>query len=178
MLCDTEILSLCQTTDIVTPFDPSMIGPCSLDIHLGDRCAKYIVSPVLEDIIDLHDRTTFKTIKFTIPTEGIILYPGSFVLANTLEYFKLPNNIVCQLIGRSSIGRLALTIHVTAGLVDCGYEGSLTLEIANLNNKPIRIYPGDKIGQITFEKITPCEKDYGQKGGRYQFDTDVNGSLY
>jgi dCTP deaminase len=177
MLCDHEILSLCKNTDIVTPFDTEMIGPCSLDIHLGDRIAVYKCKNNT-DIIDLHNRTTFKTEKYTISSDGIIILPHTFILANTIEYFKLPDDIVCQLTGRSSIGRLGLTVHVTAGLFDCGYEGCPTLEIANLNNKPIRIYPGDKIAQVTFEKITKCAKNYGKKGGRYQFDTDVNGSLY
>jgi dCTP deaminase len=105
------------------------------------------------------------------PDEAFILHPGEFVLGSTSEYVKLPNDLVARLEGKSSLGRLGLLIHSTAGYVDPGFEGHLTLELSNVANLPITIYPHMKIGQISFFQLTSeAENPYGsgKLGSKYQ----------
>lgn len=170
MLCDWQIIDLCKNTDVITPFDESLVQPCSLDIRLGSRACYYTD---VSDYIDVHDPKTYTSVKCNFAQ--LIINPQEFVLASTLETLKLPHNIVATLTGRSSIGRLGIMIHVTAGLVDCAFHGRLTLELYNLNDRPIILYPGDVIGQLTFDKVDDPALSYN---GRYQGDMDVNSSLF
>jgi len=103
--------------------------------------------------------------------QPFILHPGEFVLGQTLERVTLPDDLVARLEGKSSLGRLGLLIHSTAGFVDSGFSGNLTLELSNVANLPITIYPGMKIGQISFFRLsTPAERPYGStaRGSKYQ----------
>jgi dCTP deaminase len=96
-------------------------------------------------------------------TDPFIIHPGEFVLATIKETIKIPNNMIGRLEGRSSWGRLGIVVHSTAGKVDPGYEGNLTLEIANLSNLPVSLHPGAKIAQLTFESLSsPAENPYNQ----------------
>src|SRR5918992_1854329 len=101
--------------------------------------------------------------------EAFILHPGEFVLGATRERIRLPDDLVARLEGKSSLGRLGLLIHSTAGYVDPGWDGYLTLELSNVANLPITIYPGMKIGQISFFRLsTAADVPYGSRGGKYQ----------
>jgi dCTP deaminase len=99
------------------------------------------------------------------PSDPMILHPGEFLLGSTIERVALPNDLVARLEGKSSLGRLGLLIHSTAGFVDAGWDGHLTLELSNVANLPITLYPGMKIGQISFfEMTTPADRPYGAAG--------------
>lgn len=109
-----------------------------------------------EDLTELIDVGT---------SEPMILHPGEFLLGSTIERVALPNDLVARLEGKSSLGRLGLLIHSTAGFVDAGWDGHLTLELSNVANLPITLYPGMKIGQISFfEMTTPADRPYGAAG--------------
>jgi dCTP deaminase len=113
--------------------------------------------------------------------EAFMLHPGEFVLGSTLERVGVPSDLVARVEGKSSLGRLGLVIHSTAGFIDAGFDGHVTLELANLANLPITLYPGMKIGQISFIKMTsPAEKPYGSgaKGSKYQGQRGPTPSRY
>jgi dCTP deaminase len=113
--------------------------------------------------------------------ESFMLHPGEFVLGSTLERVAVPTDLVARVEGKSSLGRLGLVIHSTAGFIDAGFDGHVTLELANLANLPITLYPGMKIGQISFIKMTsPAEKPYGSgaKGSKYQGQRGPTPSRY
>jgi dCTP deaminase len=113
--------------------------------------------------------------------ESFMLHPGEFVLGSTLERVGVPTDLVARVEGKSSLGRLGLVIHSTAGFIDAGFDGHVTLELANLANLPITLYPGMKIGQISFIKMTsPAEKPYGSgaKGSKYQGQRGPTPSRY
>src|SRR5439155_1544007 len=106
-----------------------------------------------------------------VEDRAFILHPGEFVLGSTLERIKLPDDVVARLDGKSSLGRLGLLIHSTAGFIDPGWDGHVTLELSNVANLPITIYPGIKIGQISFVQLTePAQAPYGSSGlgSKYQ----------
>jgi dCTP deaminase len=113
--------------------------------------------------------------------EPFILHPGEFVLGQTLERVSLPDDLVARLEGKSSLGRLGLLIHSTAGFVDAGFEGNLTLELSNVANLPITIYHGMPIGQISFMRMDgPVENPYGAReaGSKYQGQAEPTASRY
>ena len=113
--------------------------------------------------------------------EAFMLHPGEFVLGSTLERVAVPSDLVARVEGKSSLGRLGLVIHSTAGFIDAGFDGHVTLELANLANLPMTLYPGMKIGQISFIKMTsPAEKPYGSgaKGSKYQGQRGPTPSRY
>jgi dCTP deaminase len=113
--------------------------------------------------------------------ESFMVHPGEFVLGSTLERVAVPTDLVARVEGKSSLGRLGLVIHSTAGFIDAGFDGHVTLELANLANLPITLYPGMKIGQISFIKMTsPAEKPYGSgaKGSKYQGQRGPTPSRY
>jgi dCTP deaminase len=141
------------------------IGPSSLDLRLGKyfKLYEHTKSPLL----DPADPATFQNCTRMIekkPTEPFILHPGDFVLGVTEEVITLPNNLVARVEGRSSLGRLGVIIHSTAGFVDPGFSGTITLEITNINTMPVALYPGMRVCQLAFEAMTsPAEVDYSQK---------------
>jgi dCTP deaminase len=113
--------------------------------------------------------------------QHFVLHPGEFVLGSTAERVKLPDDLVARIEGKSSLGRLGLLIHSTAGFVDAGWDGHLTLELANVANLPILLYPGMKIGQVSFfEMTTPADNPYGSKrvGSKYQGQRGPTPSRY
>jgi dCTP deaminase len=117
---------------------------------------------------DLEDLTELVEV---IEGEALILHPGEFVLGSTAERVRLPDDLVARLEGKSSLGRLGLLIHSTAGFVDAGWDGHLTLELSNVANLPITVYPSMKIGQISFLRMTtPADRPYGSSGlgSKYQ----------
>ena len=154
----------------IDPFDPSSIQPSSVDLHVDATFrvfhnARYPYIDVKKEMSDLTELVEVKD------GEPFILHPGEFVLGSTLERVRLPNDLVARLEGKSSLGRLGLLIHSTAGYVDPGWDGYLTLELSNVANLPITIYPGMKIGQISFFRLTTeAETPYGsdRAGSKYQ----------
>ncbi len=164
----------------IEPFDASLVQPSSVDVRV-DRQFRvfhnarhpYIdVRQPMEDLTELVEVTD---------DEPFILHPGEFVLGQTLERFRLPNDLVARLEGKSSLGRLGLLIHSTAGFVDAGFEGNLTLELSNVANLPITIYHGMPIGQISFMRMDgPVEHPYGSKetGSKYQGQAEPTPSRF
>jgi dCTP deaminase len=150
------------------PLDREMIQPSSIDVRL-DRFFRLFDNHKYPFIDPAEDQPELTRLIETKPDEPFILHPGEFVLGSTLERVALPNDLVARLEGKSSLGRLGLLIHSTAGYVDPGWDGYLTLELSNVANLPITLYPGMKIGQISFFRLTTeAETPYGGAGSKYQ----------
>jgi dCTP deaminase len=154
----------------VEPFEPAMIQPSSVDVRL-DRFFRVFENhkySVIDPSIEQPDLTREVEVG---PDEDFILHPGEFVLASTYEVITLPDDIAGRLEGKSSLGRLGLLTHSTAGFIDPGFSGHITLELSNVANLPVKLYPGMKIGQLCLIKLSsPAEHPYGSAvyGSRYQ----------
>ncbi len=154
----------------IDPFDPACVQPSSVDLHV-DRAFRVFANsryPFIDVKREMADLTELVEVE---DGEPFILHPGEFVLGSTLERVRIPDDVVARLEGKSSLGRLGLLIHSTAGYVDPGWDGYLTLELSNVANLPITIYPGMKIGQISFFRLTtPADRPYGSEeaGSKYQ----------
>jgi dCTP deaminase len=152
------------------PFDPEMVQPSSVDVRL-DRYFRVFENhryPHIDPAMEQPDLT-----REVEPdgAEPFILHPGEFVLASTYEVISLPDDIASRLEGKSSLGRLGLLTHSTAGFIDPGFEGHVTLELSNVATLPIKLWPGMKIGQLCmFRLSSPAEFPYGsgRYGSRYQ----------
>jgi dCTP deaminase len=152
---------------VIEPFDPNMIQPSSVDLRVDATFRIFANTryPYIDVRRPMDDLTEVVEVK---NGEAFILHPGEFVLGSTLERVTLPDDLVARIEGKSSLGRLGLLIHSTAGFVDAGWSGHLTLELSNVANLPITIYPGMKIGQLClFEMTSPAERPYGDRG-KYQ----------
>jgi dCTP deaminase len=165
---------------VIDPYVPEAVQPSSVDIHLGNRFRVFRNNrtAVIDPRADQPELTELVEIA---GDEPFILHPGEFVLGATFERVALPDDLVARLEGRSSLGRLGLMIHSTAGYVDPGWEGTLTLELSNAANLPIKLYDGMKIGQISFQRLSsPAEVLYGDPriGSRYRGQTDPTASRY
>jgi dCTP deaminase len=152
------------------PFTESMIQPSSVDVRLDKffRVFENHKYSVIDPSIEQPELTR------EVITEGdepFILHPGEFVLASTYEVITLPDDIAGRLEGKSSLGRLGLLTHSTAGFIDPGFSGHITLELSNVANLPVKLFPGMKIGQLCLIKLSsPAEHPYGSEkyGSRYQ----------
>ena len=155
---------------VVEPFDAAMIQPSSVDVRL-DRFFRVFENhryEVIDPSIEQPDLTREVAVS---PDDFFILHPGEFVLASTYEVITLPDDIAGRLEGKSSLGRLGLLTHSTAGFIDPGFSGHITLELSNVANLPVKLYPGMKIGQLCLIKLSsPAEHPYGSAiyGSRYQ----------
>ena len=163
---------------VIEPLDPDDIQPASVDLHLDGSILVFANSrrPYIDVKETLEDLTQMVEIQEDTP---FILHPGEFVLGSTLENIELPDDLVARLEGKSSLGRIGLVIHSTAGFVDPGWKGHLTLELSNLARLPITLYRGMKIGQISYlELSTPADRLYGSAslGSKYQGQTEPTGS--
>jgi dCTP deaminase len=155
---------------VIEPFDPECVQPSSVDLHVDSQFRVFANSryPYIDVKRPMPDLTDLVEVK---EEEPFILHPGEFVLGSTRERVGIPDDLVARLEGKSSLGRLGLLIHSTAGYVDPGWDGYLTLELSNVANLPITIYPGMKIGQISFFRLTSsADRPYGSKetGSKYQ----------
>jgi len=164
----------------VEPYDPSMVQPSSIDVRLDHRFLVFRshTRPVIDVKQDLSDLTELVTASEEQP---FILHPGEFVLGATLEVIRIPVDLVARVEGKSSLGRLGLLIHTTAGFVDAGFEGQLTLEFSNVATLPITLYPGMKIGQLSFLRMDgPAEHPYGSGalGSKYSGQLGPTPSQY
>ena len=171
LLSDRDILAEIEAHRIaVEPYDPSMIQPSSIDFRL-DRFFRVFENhryPHIDPAVDQSDLTRVVEAQ---GEEPFILHPGEFVLGSTLEVVTLPDDLAARVEGKSSLGRLGLLTHATAGFVDPGFSGHVTLELANVATLPIKLYPGMKIGQLCFFRLSsPAEHPYGSAkcGSRYQ----------
>ena len=166
---------------IIEPFDPGCIQPASIDVHLDKKILIFRTwrYPFYVDVKQkLDDLTQLVEIEEDNP---FFLQPGEFVLGSTLESVTLPDDIVGRLEGKSSLGRIGLLIHSTAGYVDPGWQGHLTLELSNVAKLPITLYYGMRIGQISFIRLTSAaDKVYGAEGlrSKYQGQTEPTPSRY
>jgi dCTP deaminase len=165
---------------VIDPYLPEAVQPSSVDLHLDRRFRVFRNSryPFIDVRADQPELTELVEISGDDP---FILHPGEFVLGSTFERVALPNDLVARLEGKSSLGRLGLLIHSTAGYVDPGWEGNLTLELSNVANLPITLYDGMKIGQISFQRLSsPAEVSYGEAsiGSKYRGQRDPTASLY
>jgi dCTP deaminase len=165
---------------VIDPLDEQCIQPSSVDLRL-DRLFRVFLNhtmPVIDVKEDLEDLTRLVEIG---EGEAFILHPGEFVLGSTYERVTLPDNLVGRIEGKSSLGRLGLLIHSTAGFIDAGFSGYLTLELSNVANLPITLYPGMKIGQVSFLRMTtPADVPYGSArvGSKYQGQRGPTPSRY
>ncbi len=166
---------------IVEPLSEDCIQPASVDVHL-DR--KLLVFKTRRTPFYIDVKQNSEDLTDMVEIEGdspFYLHPGEFVLASTLEDITLPDDIVGRLEGKSSLGRLGLLIHSTAGYVDPGWSGHLTLELTNVARLPITLYYNMKIGQISFLRLTsPADRLYGDKGlgSKYQGQVDPTASRF
>lgn len=152
------------------PLDREMIQPSSIDVRLDKffRVFDNHKYPHIDPAADQSDLTREVEVK---SDETFVLHPGEFVLGSTYEVVTLPDDIAARLEGKSSLGRLGLLTHSTAGFIDPGFSGHVTLELANVATLPIKLYPGMKIGQLCFFRLSsPAENPYGSSkyGSRYQ----------
>jgi dCTP deaminase len=181
VLADRDIRAELEAGRIrIEPYDPADLQPSSVDLHL-DRSFRVFrnnryafidpreAQPDLTELLGVRD------------DEPFILHPGEFVLGSTLERVALPDDLVARLEGKSSLGRLGLLIHSTAGFIDPGWDGHVTLELSNVANLPITIYAGMKIGQLSFVQMAePTDHPYGTSGlgSKYQGQRGPTPSRY
>jgi dCTP deaminase len=154
----------------VEPFDVEMIQPSSVDVRL-DRFFRVFENHKYSVIDPSAEQGELTREVVVAPDEFFVLHPGEFVLASTYEVISLPDDIAGRLEGKSSLGRLGLLTHSTAGFIDPGFSGHITLELSNVANLPVKLFPGMKIGQLCLIKLSsPAEHPYGSAlyGSRYQ----------
>lgn len=181
VLSDATIRELIESGRIVIdPWDPAMVQPASVDIHLGNSFRVFHNHRIQS--IDLGNPPRDLTEHVEVADDGeFVIHPGEFVLGRTHERVEIPEDIVCRIEGKSSIGRLGLVVHATAGFVDPGFHGTLTLEIANFNSVPIVLRPGLPICQLSFMALDrPAERPYGhpELGSHYHGQFEATESRY
>ena len=152
------------------PLEMGLLQPSSIDVRL-DRFFRLFDNHKYAFIDPSEQQDELTRLIEVDPTEPFILHPGEFVLGSTYEFVTLPEDVAARLEGKSSLGRLGLLTHSTAGFVDPGFKGHVTLELSNVATLPIKLWPGMKIGQLCFFKLTsPSEHPYGSEkySSRYQ----------
>ena len=167
---------------VIDPYDERLVQPSSIDVRISHlfRVFRNHTSAV----IDVKADQTGLAELVEMPDDGseaFMLHPGEFVLGSTLERVAVPDDLVGRVEGKSSLGRLGLLIHSTAGFIDAGFDGHITLELANVASLPITLYPGMKIGQVSFMRMTtPAERPYGSgaSGSKYQGQRGPTPSRY
>jgi len=169
LLSDVTIKELIRKGEIqIIPYDESLVGPSSIDLRLGHEFLVFDTKRV--EAIDPKKPIDGYLERIYINNgEFLILHPGQFIIATTLEYIKLPPYISARIEGRSSIARLGVIVHSTGGFVDAGFEGQLTLEMSNINVVPVKLYPRMKIAQLAFfMQDKPSEVPYNcRKSSKY-----------
>lgn len=181
VLSDGTILQLIEAGQIkIDPFDPELMQPASVDLRLGNSFR--VFHNHRAPAIDLREPPTDLTEEVTVADgSSFVIHPGEFCLATTLEWVELPDDIVARIEGKSSLGRLGLIVHATAGFCDPGWQGALTLELNNLTRIPIKLYPGLLIAQLSFMTLdAPAQRPYGhhQLKSHYQGQRGATESRY
>src|ERR671921_1932959 len=163
---------------VIDPWDPALVQPASVDLRLGDSFRVFHNHRAAA--IDLRDPPTNLTEEVVIAGEDpFVIHPGEFALGRTQEYVEIPDDLVSRIEGKSSLGRLGLIVHATAGFVDPGFKGTLTLEITNFNSVPIVLRPGLPIAQLSFMTLDrPAERPYGhpELGSHYHGQVEATES--
>ncbi|MFB6071012.1 MAG: dCTP deaminase [Halanaeroarchaeum sp.] len=182
ILSDGDILERLEEGDLV--IEPLQdvdlqVQPASVDVRLGREFLEFQRA----NIPSIHPTSERETDDYTAETtveedDEFVLHPGDFVLATTKERVEVPRDLVAQVEGRSSLGRLAVVVHATAGFIDPGYRGRITLELSNLGTAPVALSPGMRISQLVFTELkTPARKPYGaERGSKYQDQTGPQAS--
>jgi dCTP deaminase len=165
---------------VIDPLDDDAIQPSSIDVRLDNHFRVFYTArhPYIDVKQPMEDLTELVEVK---PDDAFILHPGEFVLGSTLEQVGIPPDLAARLEGKSSLGRLGLMTHSTAGFLDPGFTGHVTLELSNVANLPITLYPGMRIGQIAvFQLTTAAERPYGSRGvgSKYQGQRGPTPSRY
>jgi dCTP deaminase len=180
VLADRTIQRLLDEGRIeIDPYDASLLQPSSVDVRV-DRLFR-VFRNNRASFIDVKKEQDLTELVEIDESEPFILHPGEFVLGSTLERVRLPDDLVARLEGKSSLGRLGLLIHSTAGFVDPGFDGHVTLELSNVANLPITLYYGMKIGQVSFMQLSePAATPYGSGtiGSKYQGQRGPTPSRY
>lgn len=181
ILSDTDIRLRLKRGDLgIWPNpDEHQLQPASVDVRLGCDFVRFRQCRGSIDVRDGQALEDMQT-RSSVPNMfGVKIEPGEFLLAVTRERVAIPDDLVARVEGRSSLARLGLAVHVTAGFIDPGFEGQITLELANFNRYPITVYSGMRIAQLVFEKLsTPAARPYGHKDGnnKYQGQTQATPS--
>lgn len=196
VLPDHEIEELCvgswSWAPLIKPFDSAQLQPASYDVLLGckilvptERGRTVVINNAMEEArrrtVDLREPIPEKLYREEDITKGYVLYPGKFILGVTMERVCIPDKMIGRIEGKSSLGRLGITAHITAGFLDPGFRGPITLEIANFFPRPVRLWPDVKIAQLGFEWMSSaCERPYGSDGlgSHYQDADGVQGTRY
>src|SRR6476619_6496103 len=181
VLSDGTILQLVEDGRIrIDPWDPALVQPASVDLRLGDSFR--VFHNHRASAIDLRRPPENLTEEVVVGAEeSFVIHPGEFALGRTLEWVELPDDIVARIEGKSSIGRLGLIVHATAGFCDPGWKGTLTLELNNLTRVPIKLYAGLPIAQLSFMTLdAPALRPYGheQLGSHDQGQAEATESRY
>ncbi len=174
ILSDTDLLARLSKGDLVVdPIDDleTQVQPASIDLRLGEQFLEFQRT----NISCIHPNREQEVSEYVTEThvpegEEFILHPGDFVLGTTKERVEIPPDLIAHVQGRSSLGRLAVVIHATAGVVDPGYHGQITLELSNLGTAPVALTPGMRVSQLIFTELTtPADRPYGvERGSKYQ----------
>jgi dCTP deaminase len=165
---------------VIDPYDEACVQPSSIDVKISHlfRVFRNHTARVIDVKHDMTDLTEL----VEIPADGVfMLHPGEFVLGSTVERIGVPDDLVARIDGKSSLGRLGLIIHSTAGFIDPGFDGHVTLELTNIATLPITLYPGMKVGQVSFMRMTTAaDEPYGRgaKGSKYQGQLGPTPSRY
>jgi dCTP deaminase len=171
LLSDRDIRAELKSGRVMLdPLDEDMVQPSSVDVRI-DRFFRLFDNHKYPVIDPREEQPELTRLVEVDPDEAFVLHPGEFVLASTFEVVTLPDDIAARLEGKSSLGRLGLLTHSTAGFIDPGFSGHVTLELSNVATLPIMLWPGMKIGQLCFFRLsTPAEHPYGSDryGSRYQ----------
>ncbi|MFD0704496.1 dCTP deaminase [Alloscardovia venturai] len=171
LLSDHDIVEAQAAGDIsLTPWTPAMVQPASIDVRL-DRYFRVFNSHKYTYVDPAENQGDLTELLEVDASQPWILHPGEFILGSTYEYVKLGDSIAARLEGKSSLGRLGILTHSTAGFIDPGFEGHVTLELSNVSNLPVKLWPGMKIGQMCFFQMSsPADHPYGsaENGSHYQ----------
>lgn len=171
LLSDRDIRAAIDAGHLgIDPFDADLIQPSSIDVRM-DRFFRVFNNSRYTHIDPKQQQDDLTSLVEVAEGDAFVLHPGEFVLGATLETFKLPAHYAGRLEGKSSLGRLGLLTHSTAGFIDPGFEGHITLELSNVANLPITLWPGMKVGQLAiFSMSSPAEIPYGSGalGSKYQ----------
>jgi dCTP deaminase len=181
VLSDGTIRRLVESGRIrIEPWDPAMLQPASIDLRLGASFRVFESHKIPAIDLAAPPRNVTEGVEIA-DDESFVIHPGEFVLGRTQEHVELPDDVVARIEGKSSLGRLGLIVHATAGFVDPGFRGTLTLEITNLTRVPIILWPGKPIAQLSFMALDrPAERPYGHPdlGSHYVGQVEATESRY
>ncbi|MGB3411856.1 MAG: dCTP deaminase [Microthrixaceae bacterium] len=181
ILADASIRKLADAGRLtIDPYDPELVQPASIDVRLGTQFRVMRNSRLTHIDPVAHDDKLMDVVEVPIDDQ-FILHPGEFALGHTAERFSLPDDVVGMVNGKSSLGRIGVQVHATAGFVDPGFNGVIVLELSNVANLPILLRPGMKIAQMVFQQLDqPAERPYGhpELGSKYQGQSGAVASKY